>query len=466
MLQEHRNQAFSLDSGPSPAFGNHSTDPLITNMLTSLPEELLVIISNYGSIEDIYSLRRTSHTLHANLANEFNRRYFHDYTQNYTTQDLKKLSQVLRVPGIRNAVKHLKIEAVDTPHRDDTAFRRFIRTCVLGERARTPPPKRRSSLELRRSLSPRRIYNLLPTPRVADFDPRELSEMRALGLRWPALQESVDAYCAKLFLPAMVDLAQARMPTTLSLLYRGTKLDGYGTAIDKPAALAERLGLSVSQLGLRDPARALAPIMSMAAEAGCPIVALDFGNQFCGIRTLEPLIHVPPFAFAHIRKLSIALSVTAADLDDDHDEPLRYLLPLATSLEELVITFRRGYHCFLTSSYMATLTHCLSDAPLKNISIVNGCMSASGLGALLLSHSSTLRSLQLHYVSFGPRDVPLAVFEKLSTSLVLDSLELFGLTQDELEIAMDRKTLSSCFGARGKVAVADLWWEFIACCYL
>jgi hypothetical protein len=93
-------------------------------------------------------------------------------------------------------------------------------------------------------------------------------------------------------------------------------------------------------------------------------------------------------------------------------------------------------------------------------------MSASGLGELLLSHSSTLRNLQLHYVSFGPRDVPLAVFEKLSASLVLDSLELFGLTQDEVEVAMDRKTLSSCFGARGKVAVADLWWEFIACCYL
>ena len=113
--------------------------PVIANMLTGLPEEILTLISSYGSIEDIYSLRRTSRALYANLADEFNRRYFHDYTQHYTAHSLKKLSQVLRVPGIRNAVKHSEIEVVDTPRRDDKAFRRFIRTHVLGERAKVPP---------------------------------------------------------------------------------------------------------------------------------------------------------------------------------------------------------------------------------------------------------------------------------------------------------------------------------------
>jgi hypothetical protein len=439
---------------------------VIINMLTELPEELLSTITNYGSIKDIYSLRRTSRALYANLANEFNRRYFHDYTQHYTPRDLKKLSQVLRVPEICNAVKHLKIDVVDTPHRDDTAFGRFIRTCVLEERARTPPPHSRSCLDLRRSLSQGQVHHpVLINFAHAAVDPTRLPEMRALGLRWLGLQESIDAYCAKHFLPAMLELAQARTPTTLALRYRVTEWDGYGTAIDRPAALAQRLGLSVSQLGLRDPARALAPIMSMAAEAGSPIIALDFGNLFCGIRTLVPLMQAPPFAFAHIRKLSIALTVTAADLEDDRDEPLRCLLSLVTSLEEFTITFRRTDLCFLTSTYMAILTHCLSDAPLKHISITNGNMSAEGLGELLLSHSSTLRNLQLHYVSFGYRDFPPAMFGKLSASLVLDCLELYGLVQDGVEVAMDRKTLSSCFAACGRVAVADLWWDFIACCY-
>jgi hypothetical protein len=441
---------------------------LIANMLARLPEELLSHISNYGSIEDVYSLRRTSRALYANLADEFNRRYFHDYTQHYTVHSLRKLSQVLRVPGIRDAVKHLEIEAVDTPHRDDKAFRRFIRTYVLGERVKMPSSDDTSrGLPVSRMLrNPRRNSDPLPPPRRTAVDPPHPSEMHDLHLRWLALQESVDACCAKSFFPAMVELAQARTPTTLSLRYQVTEWDGYGTGIDKQAALARRFGLSVSQLKLRDPVRTLAPIMSMAAEAGCPIVALDFGNQFCGMRTLEPLLQVPPFAFAQVRKLSIALAVTAADLDDDRDESLRYLLSLASSLEELTITFRRGDRCFFTSAYMATLVHCLSDAPLTHVSITNGNMSADGLGELLLSHSSTLWDLQLHYVSFGPQDASFAMFEKLSASLVLDSLELFGLVQDGLEVAMDRKTLSGCFSARGRVAVADLWWEFMACYYL
>ena len=442
--------------------------PVIANMLTGLPEEILTLISSYGSIEDIYSLRRTSRALYANLADEFNRRYFHDYTQHYTAHSLKKLSQVLRVPGIRNAVKHLEIEVVDTPRRDDKAFRRFIRTHVLGERAKVPPSddllRGLSVSRMSLSRSPRRNSDPLPQPLHAAVDPPHPSEKHDLSLRWLALQESVDADCAKHFLPAMVELAHARTPTTLSLRYQVTEWDDFGTGIDKPAGLTRIIDLSVSQLGFRDPAKTLAPIMSMAAEAGCPIVALDFGNQFCEMITLKPLMQVPPFAFAQIRKLSIALTVRAAD--DDHDEPLRYLLSLATSLEELAITFCRGDRCFLTSAYMATLTHCLSDAPLTHISITNGNMSAEGLGELLLSHSSTLRNLQLHYVSFGVQDASFAMFEKISASLVLDSLELFGVMQDGLEIAMDRKTLSSCFGARGKVAVADLWWEFMACYYL
>jgi hypothetical protein len=124
--------------------------------------------------------------------------------------------------------------------------------------------------------------------------------MHHLGPRWLALQESVDTSCAKFFLPAMVDLAQARTPTTLSLRYQVTEWDGYRTAIDKPAALAQRIGLGMIQLGLGEPARVLAPIMSLAAEAGSPIIVLDFGSQLCGIRTLEPLMKVLPSTFADI----------------------------------------------------------------------------------------------------------------------------------------------------------------------
>jgi hypothetical protein len=92
-----------------------------------------------------------------------------------------------------------------------------------------------------------------------------------------------------------------------------TEWDGYGTALDKAEALAWGLGLSVSQLGLRDLAKALAPIMLLAAQAGCPIVALDFGIQFCELGTLAPLPEVPPSAFADIRKLSIALTYSASE---------------------------------------------------------------------------------------------------------------------------------------------------------
>jgi hypothetical protein len=47
----------------------------------------------------------------------------------------------------------------------------------------------------------------------------------------------------------MVELAQARTPTTLSLRYQVTEWDGYGTSLDKAEALARGLCLSVSQLG-------------------------------------------------------------------------------------------------------------------------------------------------------------------------------------------------------------------------
>jgi hypothetical protein len=112
---------------------------------------------------------------------------------------------------------------------------------------------------------------------------------------------------------------------------------------------------------------------------------------------------------------------------------------------------------------MATLTHCLSDAPLTRISITNGRMSANGLGRLLLSHSSTLRSLQLHYICFGARNRTFVMFKNLSASVDLDFLELFDLTQRGLEVARNRKALGICFRARGKQAVADLWTEFLAC---
>jgi hypothetical protein len=57
-------------------------------MLKELPEELLSIIATYGSIADIYSLRRTLRAFHTSLADDLDRRYFEEYMQHYTVHSL------------------------------------------------------------------------------------------------------------------------------------------------------------------------------------------------------------------------------------------------------------------------------------------------------------------------------------------------------------------------------------------
>lgn len=82
----------------------------------------------------------------------------------------------------------------------------------------------------------------------------------------------------------------------------------------------------------------------------------------------------------------------------------------------------------------------------------------------LLSHRHGLRSLKLHYASFGDVDDYVAVFERMAKTLSSEQLELFGLTQPGVDIAVDLKTLGSCLGAKGREAVRELWRRFIACC--
>ena len=133
------------------------------------------------------------------------------------------------------------------------------------------------------------------------------------------------------------------------------------------------------------------------------------------------------------------------------------MLSLSASLAELTIIFCPGDRCFLTSEYMTTWAHCVSDAPLASLSITNGHMSADGLGKLLEPHSGTLRSLQLYYVSFGDNDDLRPMFERLSTFPMLDTLDLMGLAQRGTDVAIDLETLGSVFSARGRAAVKKLW---------
>lgn len=133
------------------------------------------------------------------------------------------------------------------------------------------------------------------------------------------------------------------------------------------------------------------------------------------------------------------------------------MLSLSASLAELTIIFCPGDRCFLTSEYMTTWAHCVSDASLASLSITNGHMSGDGLGKLLEPHGGILRSLQLYYVSFGDNDDLRPMFERLSTFPMLDTLDLMGLAQRGTDVAIDLETLGSVFSARGRAAVKKLW---------
>jgi hypothetical protein len=288
---------------------------------------------------------------------------------------------------------------------------------------------------------------------------------------WLSLQESVDEQCASMFKEALANLARAQQPATLSLRYIPSKWDGYGFNFVTPAALARFVGAAdASYFCLDDPVRTLVPLLSMASETGLPTVGIEldrgFHNRHWGVGTFEPLLQVPPSALADLRKLKLALTMTAADLDNGRDEGLRHMLSLAASLAELNISFCHRDRCFLTSRYMSTLAHCISDAPLTSLSIKNGHMCSDGLGKLLEPHRTTLRSLQLRFVAFGDDDDSSLMFERLSTFPVLVALDMVGLTQRGADVAIDMQTLGSVFSAGGRTAVREMWQRFLACYFV
>lgn len=416
-------------------------------MLAELPVELLGGIVSYGSTKDLFNLRLTSRLLHNSLSEAFGRRFFQQRTHHYTTRSLQLLLELSQSVSIQNALKELTIVAVEPLYRDDDALQQLLRPQVIGKRAESLWHQNRH----RRSTS-----KPPPFPDVAGF-----------SSDWRALQESINEQCASMLKEALTNLfARAQQtPPMLLLRYEPRKWDGYRYKFDTPAALAQFVGADDSYLGVNEPVKTLTPILSTASEIGYPTAGIELGrgshNHHWGVSTFEPLMKVSPSALANLRRLDIALTMTAADLHDDRDEGLRYMMSLSASLAELNITFDHKDRCFLTSEYMTTWAHCVSDAPLTSLSITNGHMSADGLGKLLEPHSGTLRSLQLHYVSFGDDDEPLAMLERLSGFPMLDTLDLVGLARRGTDVAIDMETLGSVFSARGRAAVRELWRKFM-----
>jgi hypothetical protein len=415
-------------------------------MLAELPVELLGGIVSYGSTKDLFNLRLTSRLLHNSLSEAFGRRFFQQRTHHYTTRSLQLLLELSQSVSIQNALKELTIVAVEPLYRDDDALQQLLRPQVIGKRAESLWHQNRHH----RSTSKPPAF-----PDVARF-----------SSDWLALQESINEQCASMLKEALTNLARAQQtPPMLLLRYEPRKWDGYRYKFDTPAALAQFVGADDSYLGVNEPVKTLTPILSTASEIGYPIAGIELGrgshNHHWGVSTFEPLIQVSPSALANLRRMDIALTITAADLDDDRDEGLRYMLSLSASLAELNIAFCHKDRVLLTSEYMTTWAHCVSDAPLTSLSITNGHMSADGLGKLLEPHSGTLRSLQLYYVSFGDDDEPLAMLERLSGFPMLDTLDLVGLARRGTDVAIDMETLGSVFSARGRAAVRELWREFM-----
>jgi len=414
-------------------------------MLTELPVELLSIIIDYGFRSDILKLRLTSRKLNTNLAETFGRSFFRNRTKQYTLRDLKCLSQISQVASIRDAVEQLTIVVVEPLYRDVDALQEPIKARVVKTRAE-------SLLRQTRHLR-------------SDSWPPPIIISPNFDAEWLALQESINEQCATMFRQALANFAQSQKPPTLLLRYNAPVWDGYGASFGSTKALAKFIGIDASYFGWREPARILAPVFSMADEVGYPISDIEFGAgsdyHYWGVSTFEPLIQVSPSALADLRGLTIALTMTAADLDDDRDQGLRYMLSLPASLAELNVSFCPRDRCLLTSEYLTTLAHCLSDAPLASLSMINGHMSSDGLGKLLEPHSGTLRTLQLYYVSFGGNDDPYPMLERLSAFPMLDTLDLVGLAQHGTDVAIDMETLGNAFSARGRMAVQELWRKFM-----
>lgn len=412
-------------------------------MLGELPVELLSSIISYGYRSDFFNLRLTSRLLYTSLSDDFNRQIFRKRTHRYTTRSLERLLEISQVARLRDSIEQLTIVAVDPLHRDADALQKLLRV-----------KKRAESLERQNRLH--RSTSSKP-PTVEDID--------RFSSDWLALQEAINRECASLLREALINLLRAQQPATLLLRYTLAQWDGYGFKFASPGTLAQFVGADVLHFAPGAPVPTLAPLLSMASEMEYSISGIDLSpgsrNHSWPIWAFEPLMEVSPSAFAHLRRLTIALTMADANVDDVRDEGFRYMMSLSALFAELNITLLPGERCFLTFDYMSAWAHCISDAPLTSLRFTNGYMSAGGLGKLLESHSETLESLQLHYVSFGDNDDSFAVFERLSTFPMLDTLDLIGLTQRNMDIAIDMETLGSVFSARGGTAVKELWRKFM-----
>jgi hypothetical protein len=414
-------------------------------MLAELPVELLSSIASYGSRRDLLNLMLTSRLLHASLLDEFDRHFFQTRTHHYTTRSLNMLLNILQVARLRDSIKQLTIVAVEPLYRDADALQKLLRV------------KKRAESLARQNRQHRSFTS----------KPASSSDIERFSSDWLALQEAINRECASLLREAMINLLRAQQPATLLLHYTPSQWDGYGFKFEGPAALAQFVGASISHSAPGEPVPTLAPMFSMASETGYPIAGIELcrgpRNHHWAVWAFEPLMQVPPSALAHLRRLTMPLSMSAANVDTVRDEGFRHMMSLSASLAELNITFLPRDRCFLTFDYMSAWAHCLSDASLTSLSIANGHMSPDGLGKLLEPHSGTLRSLKLYYVSFGDDDDPFAMLKQLSAFPMLDTLDLIGLAQRATDIAIDMETLGSVFSARGRAAVKDLWRKFMGC---
>jgi hypothetical protein len=355
-------------------------------------------------------------------------------------EQLLKISQIAR---IRDAIKQVTIVAVDPLYRDADALQKLLRVKKRAESLVRQNRQHRSSSK-----------------------PPTVSDVARLSCDWLALQEAINRQCASLLKEILINLLRAQQPAMLLLRHEPSQWDGYGFKFKERGALAHFVGADILHFTPDEPVPTLAPMFSMASETGYPITGIEFGrgsrSHHWPMWTFEPLMQVPPFALAHLRRLTMALTTAVVNLDAVRVEGFRYMLSLSASLAELDISFLSRERCYLTFDYMSTWAHCISDAPLTSLRFTNGHMSAKGLGKLLESHSETLQILHLYHVSFGDDVGSFAIFERLSTFPMLITLDLICLTQHGRDIAINMETLGSVFSARGRTAVKDLWRKFLA----
>lgn len=142
--------------------------------------------------------------------------------------------------------------------------------------------------------------------------------MRDIGSKWLLEQRTLDEQCAQLFTAALRELSRARTPA-IFLRYEARKWESCEISkLGTVEKVADLLGIDKAHLESAGPSRTLIPVLSWAAEAGCPADGLDFGRAgrgvHCTIGSLGPLMDVSPAVFGNMRALSLDLSVVDLDL--------------------------------------------------------------------------------------------------------------------------------------------------------